>query len=134
MNFAIPSDARLTAPMNKAVKILIVDDEVDICFLLSSILRQRSYITSYVNSIAAAKSALQNETPSLLFLDNYLPDGLGLDFLVYLKQHFPAVKIIMITAHDGIVERSRAAVNGADMFLSKPFTRESIQAAVSKLL
>jgi two-component system, OmpR family, response regulator len=134
MNYAIPSDTRLTAPMNKAVKILIVDDEVDICFLLSSILRQRSYITSYVNSIAAAKSALQNETPSLLFLDNYLPDGLGLDFLVYVKQQFPAIKIIMITAHDGIVERSRAAVNGADMFLSKPFTRESIQAAVSKLL
>jgi len=120
--------------MNEPLKALIVDDEVDICFLLSGILRQKNMKPSFVNNLASARRSLQQDTPSILFLDNHLPDGFGLDFISYVKQHSPEVKIVMITAHDGLVERKKAQTEGADLFISKPFTRDVIDYAVKKLL
>ena len=113
---------------------LIVDDEVDICFLLSGILRQKNLRPSFVNNLASARQSLQKETPSLLFLDNHLPDGFGLDFIRFIKITYPGVKIIMITAHDGPVERKKAQDEGADYFISKPFNREIIDTAIRSVL
>jgi two-component system OmpR family response regulator len=120
--------------INEPLKALIVDDEVDICFLLSGILRQKNVKPSFVNSLASAKQSLQQEIPSILFLDNHLPDGLGLDFIQYVKGTYPAIKIVMITAHDGLAERKKAQAEGADLFISKPFTRDVIDYAIKKLL
>jgi two-component system, OmpR family, response regulator len=124
----------LTVTTNKILKVLIVDDEVDICFLLSGILRQHKFRTSYVNNLSDARVALHNDTPSVLFLDNHLPDGLGIDFIEYIKSNYPDIKIVMITAHDGIMERTKAAREGADLFISKPFTRDIINNAITKLI
>jgi len=119
---------------NDTLKALIVDDEVDICFLLSGILRQKHLKPSFVNNLAAAKEYLKKEVPSILFLDNHLPDGFGLDFITHVKTNYPQVKIVMITAHDGLAERKTAQQQGADLFISKPFTRDVIDYAVTKLL
>ena len=119
---------------NDILKALIVDDEVDICFLLSGILRQKHLKPSFVNNLAAARESLQKEVPSILFLDNHLPDGFGLDFISHVKSNYPQVKIVMITAHDGLQERKTAQQQGADLFISKPFTRDVIDYAVTKLL
>ncbi|MEO5682401.1 MAG: response regulator [Chitinophagaceae bacterium] len=116
------------------MKALIVDDEVDICFLLSGILRQKQLKPSFVNNLAGAKESLAHDTPSILFLDNHLPDGFGLDFIGYVKANYPQVKIVMITAHDGLAERKKAQTEGADLFISKPFTRDVIDYAINKLL
>jgi two-component system, OmpR family, response regulator len=118
----------------KILKVLIIDDEIDICYLLSGILKQKMLKTSYVNSLSEAEVALRNDPPSLIFLDNHLPDGFGLDFIQYIKNNYPATKIIMITAHDSAAERNRAYNEGADIFISKPFTRDLINASVDKLM
>ena len=115
-------------------KVLIVDDELDICYLLSGMLRQRNFQTGFVNSISEATTALQTNAPSLLFLDNHLPDGFGLEFIPYVKKNYPEVKIVMITAHDGAVERKTAYEGGVDMFIAKPLTRKMINDAIDKLL
>ncbi len=120
--------------IHEPLKALIVDDEVDICFLLSGILRQKNMKPSCVSNLASAKHSLQQEIPSILFLDNHLPDGFGLDFIQYVKATYPGVKIVMITAHDGLTERKKAQAEGADLFISKPFTRDIIDYAVTKLL
>lgn len=111
---------------SNTLKALIVDDEADICFLLSSILKQQQLKTSFVNTLAAAKSALRADLPAILFLDNHLPDGRGLDFISEVKSKYPSVKVVMITAHDGPNERRQAREEGADLFISKPFSREII--------
>ena len=124
----------INSTISNTLKALIVDDEVDICFLLSGILRQKQLKPSFVNNLAGAKESLKQDTPSILFLDNHLPDGFGLDFIQYVKLNYPAVKIVMITAHDGLIERKKAQAEGADLFISKPFTREVIDYAIKKLL
>jgi two-component system OmpR family response regulator len=114
-------------------KVLIVDDELDICYLLSGILKQRNFRTGFVNSISDAVSALGVEVPSLLVLDNHLPDGFGLDFIPFVKQNYPEVKVIMITAHDGSLERKQASDGGVDLFIAKPLNRKMINDAIDKL-
>ncbi len=117
----------------KLVKVLIVDDEIDICYLLSGMLKQRDLRTSYVNTISDAQIALREDLPSLVFLDNYLPDGYGLDFIRYVKTAYPNTCIVMITAHDSPEERKKATLQGADYFLSKPFTKSQINSIIDEL-
>ena len=112
---------------------LIIDDELDICFLLKSILKKRDLDVNYVNRLEDAKIALKNNTPPIIFLDNHLPDGLGIDFISYVKANYPNTKIIMITAHDTPEDRTKAVQQGVDMFLGKPFTKDAITMALNKL-
>ena len=114
-------------------KVLIVDDELDICYLLSSMLKQRNFRTGFVNSLSDAIIALQTDTPSLLFLDNHLPDGFGLDFIPFVKKNYPEMKVVMITAHDGAAERKIAYNGGVDLFVAKPLSRKLIDDAIEKL-
>ncbi|MHA4806662.1 response regulator [Flavitalea flava] len=120
--------------MTDICKVLIVDDELDICYLLSGMLKQRNFNAGFVNSISDAVIALQTDTPSLLFLDNHLPDGFGLDFIPYIKKNYPETKVIMITAHDSAAERNTAYKGGVDLFIAKPLNRKLINDAIDKLL
>src|SRR5580700_10284695 len=118
----------------KEVKVLIVDDELDICYLLSGVMRQRNFRAGFVTSLSDASIALRNDTPSLLFLDNRLPDGFGLDFVPYVKRNYPNLKIVMISAHDSSSDRKRAYEGGADLFIGKPLNRDLINEAISQVL
>jgi two-component system OmpR family response regulator len=132
--FDLDHIATSNSEKTKNLKVLIIDDELDICYLLSGILRQKKLRTAYVNNLTDAEVALKNDPPSLLFLDNHLPDGFGLDFIRHIKTNYPSIKIIMITAHDSAAERNRAFKEGVDFFLSKPFTRDLIYSTIDKLI
>lgn len=115
------------------LKVLIVDDELDICYLLGGILKQKKLKTSYVNTLSDAEIAIKNDPPEILFLDNHLPDGFGLDFIRYVKINAPSTKIIMITAHDSAAERNKAYSEGVDFFISKPFNRDTIYSTIEQI-
>ena len=116
------------------IDVLIIEDEEDICYLLSGILKRRNLNTSYVNSLFEARSILSQQSPDILFLDNHLPDGYGVDFIPVIKKNHPLAKIVMITAHDTGEDRAKAITQGADYFIGKPFTTEIIIKTVDKLL
>lgn len=115
------------------LKALIIDDEIDICFLLSGILRQKNIAANYVNNLADAVVELKNIHPELVFLDNHLPDGLGIDFVEHIKTYYPASKIVMITAYDSSGDRQLAINKGVDIFIGKPFTKDAINYATDTL-
>lgn len=111
----------------KQINALIIDDETDICYLLSSILKHRNVKASFAGSLSEADNLLrENSPPPLIFLDNHLPDGRGIDYISTLKKKFPSTKIVMITAHDTLSDRQKAQQEGADFFIGKPFTKETI--------
>lgn len=116
------------------MKVLIIDDEVDICYLLSSLLKLKNLDTRYVNSLTDASKALEEVKPHIVFLDNHLPDGLGMNFIETIKKSNPDIKIVMITAHDTSTDRQIAMTEGADSFIGKPFSRETIYKTVEQLL
>ena len=106
---------------------MIVDDETDICYLLSHILKQKNIQTVFAGSVAEADRMLQSSSYFYyVFLDNHLPDGYGIDQIKRWKKEFPSTHVIMITAHDSFEERKKAVTDGADSFISKPFSKEVI--------
>ncbi|HTB51827.1 MAG TPA: response regulator [Ferruginibacter sp.] len=114
--------------------VLIIDDEIDICYLLSGILKHKNLQPNYVNSLSEAVIALKKEIPQIVFLDNHLPDGMGMDFIDYIKKNYPLTKIIMITAYDTSADRSKALELGVHGFIGKPFTRDIIYKTVEQLV
>lgn len=119
---------------NATKKILIIEDEGDICLLLNIILSENKIEIDHVKSIAQAKEYLKNEVPSIVLLDNKLPDGRGLDFIDYIRENYPATKIVMITGDLAASAKEVALANGADIFLEKPFTKDQVYNSVHELL
>jgi two-component system, OmpR family, response regulator len=114
-------------------KILIVDDEIDACYLLVSILNIKKIQSACVNSLGEAESVLKEETPAIVLLDNHLKDGLGIDFIRQIKKQSPESKIVIISAQDNLSDRQKAFSNGADFFISKPYTRDIIYKTIERL-
>ena len=117
----------------KAQKVLIVDDERDMCLLLNILLNGEELEVDHVNTLLDADEYLKKEQPSVIILDNNLPDGFGVDFISYIKQNHPSIKIIMISGFDASV-KDVALENGANIFLEKPFTREQLYQSIMGLL
>lgn len=120
--------------MTNTARILIVDDEPDICYFLSINLKKRGFDTSISNSLAEAEKSIRDQPPTVLLLDNHLPDGMGVDFLNNVNALYPDMKVIMITAHDSPQDRSKAYNNGTSFFLSKPFTMAAVNQVVDLVL
>jgi two-component system OmpR family response regulator len=115
-------------------KILIVEDEGDMCLILEMILQKKNIKVDHVKKIAEAAKYLEiNGAPDLIVFDNRLPDGLGVDFIPFVKRTYPQVRIIMISGKDGAL-KDIALDNGADLFLLKPFSRMELLRAVEGLL
>jgi two-component system, OmpR family, response regulator len=119
-------------PKTKKLRALIIEDELDICFLLSNILKQGDLNPYYVNNIVDAKSLLKNDEPDIIFLDNHLPDGFGIDLIPFIKKTHPQTKVVVLSAHDSTDDKNKAIFNGADIFMGKPFTKESIHNVLNK--
>lgn len=111
-------------------RVLIIDDETDICLLLSGLLRKLGYMPTCAHFIEDGRQCLKTQQFDAVFLDLNLPDGLGFDLLPSIKQQQEHAKIIMISAFDGQAERRRATEQGADHFVGKPFTRRSVEQAL----
>jgi len=122
-----------TAGIKTAQKILIIEDEGEMCLLLNILLTDEDIELEHVKKLSLAVEYLKENQPSLIILDNKLPDGYGVDFIGFLKQNYPGIKIIMITGYDGSV-KDVALENGADSFLEKPFTKQQLFESIKSLL
>jgi len=120
-------------PQPQVKKVLIIEDEGDMCLLLNIMLNGKDMELDHVKSIALAEEYLQKEQPALIILDNKLPDGFGVDFIPFIKKNHSSAKIIMISGYDGAV-KDVALENGADIFLEKPFTKAQLYDSIMELL
>ena len=114
-------------PLNITImkRVLIIDDELDICLLLQAYLKRNGLSAQYACDLEEGTAKLFRIPPDILILDNNLPDGYGLERIEFFKQEFPEIKLIMISAMSGIIQV--ALENGADYFLKKPFSLDRIK-------
>ena len=113
---------------------LIVEDELDICYLLRGILKKQHVVSECVTSLFDAQKALKNTLPDIIFIDNNLPDGYGVDFIPILKRDYPSTKIVVMTAQDTGADEDKALKLGADYFIGKPFTQDTIVNTLNNLI
>lgn len=124
---------KTTAQAATTKKVLIIEDEGDMCLLLNIILAGKTFELDHVKSLAAAQEYLKKEQPAVVLLDNKLPDGFGVHLIPFMKQHYPEVKIVMISGFGGSV-KDVALDSGADVFLEKPFTKTQLYDALMNVL
>jgi two-component system, OmpR family, response regulator len=118
---------------DKIINALIIDDDIDTCILLSRILIDNKIKSLSVNTLHDAENLFETVNPALIFLDNNLPDGYGLNFLSLIKEKFPNAQIIMITAHGSDFNRRTALLRGAAYFLEKPFSSNDINNVIDSI-
>jgi len=122
-----------TASKNKpAKKVLVVEDEGEMGLLLNMIVNDKDFELDYVSNLLSADEYLQKEEPSVIILDNKLPDGFGIDFISYIKKKYADIKIIMISGFASA--KDVALANGADMFFEKPFSKDALNESLNKLV
>jgi CheY-like chemotaxis protein len=115
-------------------KVLIVDDEPAIRWMLVEALRSWGYETVEAESGEAALGAVLTEQPAALLLDINLPDSYGLDLLPEIKRRRPQTAVIMITA-EALFDNAVAALRGgADDFISKPINLEELRFALDQAI
>ena len=80
--------------------VLIIDDEVDECLLISQYLRRKGFRVDCAHTLESGIEKIRLTNPDSLLLDNNLPDGLGWKYASLLKSLFPDLQITLITAGD----------------------------------
>jgi two-component system, OmpR family, response regulator len=100
--------------------------------VLNLILDDKELELDHVMNLQEASEYLEKEKPALIILDNKLPDGFGVDFISYVKKSYPNIRIIMISGFDASV-KDVALVNGADIFLEKPFSKKELCESIKML-
>jgi two-component system response regulator PilR (NtrC family) len=115
-------------------KILIIDDEPDICELLEITLNRMGLETHSAQSAAQAQKLLAEHTFNLCLTDMRLPDGSGLDLVDLIQRKYPGIPIAVITAHGNMETAIRALKSGAFDFISKPVDLKNLRQLVSSAL
>ncbi len=115
------------------MKILIIDDEKNICSAIKGILEDEGYACDYSLNYADGFRKLQENKFDVLFLDIWLPDIDGIEGLKEIKRHFPEIDVIMISGH-GTIETAVDTIRyGAYDFLEKPLSLERIVMIIKHL-
>lgn len=112
---------------------MIIDDDADLTGLLENILKDRKIHVLSVHTLQEAEDCLTYMKPTVIFLDNSFPDGLGVNFIRNIKSSDEEIKIIMMTADTALWIREKAIEEGINYFLRKPFSRKSIDIVLDKL-
>ena len=115
------------------VKVLVADDSNTIRRSADIFLRKAGCEVVYGEDGFDALAKIPDFKPDLIFVDVMMPKLDGYQVCAVVKQHprFKATPVIMLTSKDNVFDRARAKLLGADEYLTKPFTRDSLLNAVA---
>jgi DNA-binding NtrC family response regulator len=112
---------------------MIIDDDVDFNELLSIMLERRKIHVLSVFTLREAESYLSYLKPTVVFLDNSFPEGLGINFIHFIKSIDEKIKIVMMTGDRAEWIHEKAVEEGIDYFLQKPLRKELVESVLDEL-
>ncbi len=113
---------------------LVIDDEPDICELLTLTLGRMGVRTESAIDVAGAKALLGELQFDICLTDMCLPDGDGLELVEWMQSHAPGVPVAVITAHGNVETAVQALKLGAFDFVSKPLDLGNLRNIVENAL
>jgi DNA-binding NtrC family response regulator len=117
----------------RAKTAMIIDDDIDFSNLLTNILEKRKIHVLTVHSLTEAEEYLSYLKPTIVFLDNSFPEGLGINFIHCIKEVDADIKVIMMTGDTANWIHEKAVEEGIDFFLNKPLNIHMIDAVLDEL-
>lgn len=115
-------------------KILVVDDDKDMCLLLERFLRKKNYEVVVANSGKEALNCLFRNKIHLILCDYKLEDVTGAELLTSIKNDYPDIPVIIITAYSDIKTAVDAIKKGALDYVTKPLFPDEILLTIEKAL
>ena len=115
-------------------KILIIDDDTDICQLLDRFLKRKGHDSCYVTSGKKALAYLKENDVDIVFCDFRLPDTDGKEILISIKELNQKTQVIIITGYSDVKTAVDVIKNGAFDYITKPLLPEEILMLVDKVL
>ena len=118
------------------VKILVIDDSNTIRRSAELFLKQAGYEVILAEDGFDALSKIADHQPRVIFVDIMMPRLDGYQTCALIKQN-PKLKstpVIMLSSKDGVFDRARGRLAGSDRYLTKPFTKEGLVAAVAEYI
>lgn len=107
-------------------RVLVVDDEKDICKVLAKILELSGYEVTTAYSGTEALAAVKKQNPELVFLDFMMPDLTGLDVLRGIKSYSEDIYVVMVTGRGSEEVAASVMKAGAADYIIKPFAKDQI--------
>jgi len=115
-----------------AGRVLVVDDEKNITFVIQAMLEKVGYEAAiYVDSREALES-LQDEDPDVVITDLHMPGPGGMEILEHCQKNFPQLPVVVITAYGTVESAVSALKRGAFDFITKPFDQTELLNVVKK--
>ena len=115
-------------------KILIVDDDINLCIVLKEELNEVGYEAEYVNNGDLALAYLTDNPVDLLLLDLKMPVKDGFDVLKELHENQIKINVIVLTAYADVKSAIDSAKLGASDFISKPYDFDELLITIRKVL
>jgi DNA-binding response OmpR family regulator len=116
------------------VKILVVDDDLELLRLIAFALRQAGYMVLEAQDGPQALAVFERERPDLVVLDVNLPRLNGFEVLKKIRSISEGLPVMMLTVRTGEEDQVRGLDLGADDYLGKPFSPRTLLARVRALL
>ncbi|HVF75649.1 MAG TPA: response regulator transcription factor [Acidimicrobiales bacterium] len=117
-----------------AARVLVVDDEDNITFLLDTALRHFGFEVRVASDGRGALKEVAQFAPDVLLLDVMLPDLDGFEILRRLRLDGVQVPVLFLTARDAVDDKVRGLTLGGDDYVTKPFSLEEVVARIHVLL
>lgn len=121
--------------MENPARVLIVDDEPDMCWTLENILRPKGYRTVAATSCQEALEFAEHEPLSIALIDVVLPDASGVELAARIREMLPDVIVILMSGRvcrgDRLIEEGLQLGTFSD-FISKPFKLAEVRLAVKR--
>ncbi len=130
----LTSAPTLTRPDGSPLRVLVVDDEVNIAELISMAVRYEGWDASVAHTGSKAVAAAKDDRPDAVVLDMMLPDFDGMEVLRRMRTHRPDVPILFLTARDAVEDRVAGLTAGGDDYVTKPFSLEEVIARLRALM
>ena len=113
-------------------KVMVIDDSQTIRRTAETLLAREGYQVSTAQDGFEALAKIADDPPDLIFIDIMMPrlDGYQACALIKGNPRFAKTPVIMLSSKDGLFDRARGRIVGSDHYLTKPFTRDELIAAV----
>ena len=114
--------------------VLIVDDSATIRRSAQTMLSNEGLEVITAENGFEALSLIARHRPALIFVDIMMPrlDGYQTTAIIKNNAEYRDTPVVMLTSKDGLFDKARGRVVGSDLYLTKPFTREELVAAVKQ--
>ncbi len=134
MGYVNTEALKMTRPDGSPLRVLVVDDEVNIAELIGMALRYEGWEVATANSGNAAVHAAKDTQPDAVVLDIMLPDIDGLEVLRRIRGTQPQLPVVFLTAKDAVEDRIAGLTAGGDDYVTKPFSLEELVARLRALM